>query len=64
MPNLKPLTVTQELRLQNLKADFAEHLTRVVTEALRNAKDGRAQVPFREITAFLDRAYLLGRDDS
>jgi phenylpyruvate tautomerase PptA (4-oxalocrotonate tautomerase family) len=64
MPNLKPLTVAQELRLQNLKADFAEHLTRVVTEALRNAKDGRVWVPFREIASFLDRAYLLGREDS
>lgn len=64
MPNLKPLTVAQELRLQSLKKAFAEHLTRTVTEALRNAKDGRAQVPFREIVSFLDRAYLLGRDDS
>jgi hypothetical protein len=64
MPNLRPLTAAQELRLKALKKAFADHLARAIVAGMRAAKDGRMQLNYQEITLFLDRAYLQGREDA
>jgi len=64
MPDLRPLTVAQEMRLQALKRAFADHLAQAITAALRTAKEGRLQLPLPEIESYLDRAYLQGREDA
>ena len=64
MPDLRPLTVAQEMRLKALKRAFADHLSRVIVAGMRAAKDGHLQLPLPEITTYLDRAYLQGREDA
>lgn len=58
---LKPLTVQEEMELKKLSAQFRDHLGRVITHAMKTAKNGRLEIPLPELEDYIHRAYIMGR---
>ncbi len=61
-PNLKPLSVAEEMRLKVLKKNFRDRLAQMITYAMQNSKNGKLEIPLPEIESYIEQAFLYGRD--
>jgi hypothetical protein len=57
-------TAAEDVRMMDLKKQFRDTLGRAVVEAMRKSRDGRILLDMGEISAYLDTAYYMGREDA